>query len=104
MARAPVYLKTSVSIQSWASFCRMMGSFVTGRPFFLVWRLAPSAQVSSEYWIYRLAALAVTDAGDVPVRRAVLDYLWSLQYTIAAGTSQVQRNLIAERILGLPRE
>jgi alkylation response protein AidB-like acyl-CoA dehydrogenase len=31
------------------------------------------------------------------------DHLWSLQYTIAAGTSQIQRNLIAERILGMPR-
>ncbi len=31
------------------------------------------------------------------------EYLWSLQYTIAAGTSQIQRNLIAERILGMPR-
>jgi alkylation response protein AidB-like acyl-CoA dehydrogenase len=45
----------------------------------------------------------MSDDGDVPTRRAVMDYLWSLQYTIAAGTSQVQRNLIAERILGLPR-
>jgi alkylation response protein AidB-like acyl-CoA dehydrogenase len=36
-------------------------------------------------------------------RRAARDYLWSLQYTIAAGTSQIQRNLIAERILGMPR-
>ena len=36
-------------------------------------------------------------------RAAVQDYLWSLQYTIAAGTSQIQRNLIAERILGMPR-
>ena len=34
---------------------------------------------------------------------AARDYLWSLQYTIAAGTSQIQRNLIAERILGMPR-
>ena len=34
---------------------------------------------------------------------AVREYLWSLQYTIAAGTSQIQRNLIAERILGMPR-
>jgi alkylation response protein AidB-like acyl-CoA dehydrogenase len=33
----------------------------------------------------------------------VREYLWSLQYTIAAGTSQIQRNLIAERLLGLPR-
>jgi alkylation response protein AidB-like acyl-CoA dehydrogenase len=36
-------------------------------------------------------------------RAAARDYLWSLQFTIAAGTSQIQRNLIAERILGLPR-
>ncbi|MEV8088007.1 acyl-CoA dehydrogenase family protein [Streptomyces nigra] len=33
----------------------------------------------------------------------VLDRLSSLSYTIAAGTSQIQRNIVAERILGLPR-
>jgi len=33
----------------------------------------------------------------------VHDYLWSFQSTIAAGTSQIQRNLIAERILGMPK-
>jgi alkylation response protein AidB-like acyl-CoA dehydrogenase len=48
-------------------------------------------------------AIGMIDGDDLSTRRAVLDYLWSLQYTIAAGTSQVQRNLIAERILGLPR-
>jgi alkylation response protein AidB-like acyl-CoA dehydrogenase len=31
------------------------------------------------------------------------EYLWSLQTTIAAGTSQIQRNLIAQRILGMPK-
>ena len=50
------------------------------------------------------SSLAITDEGSVPTRRAVLDHLWSLQFTIAAGTSQIQRNLIAERILGLPRD
>ncbi|MBD0840226.1 acyl-CoA dehydrogenase family protein [Streptomyces sp. TRM68416] len=33
----------------------------------------------------------------------VLDRLSSLSYTIAAGTSQIQRNIVAERVLGLPK-
>jgi alkylation response protein AidB-like acyl-CoA dehydrogenase len=46
------------------------------------------------------SALAATD----PVTtEAIREYLWSLQFTIAAGTSQIQRNLIAERILGMPK-
>jgi alkylation response protein AidB-like acyl-CoA dehydrogenase len=49
--------------------------------------------------IGRPALAGATDAA----REAVRNYLWSLQYTIAAGTSQIQRNLIAERILGMPR-
>ena len=43
------------------------------------------------------------EVDDIATSDAVQEYLWSLQYTIAAGTSQIQRNLIAERILGLPR-
>lgn len=35
-------------------------------PFYVIWRLAPSAHVSPEYWAYRLAALAVTDS---PLKR-----------------------------------
>ncbi|MFI5043785.1 MAG: acyl-CoA dehydrogenase family protein, partial [Acidimicrobiales bacterium] len=41
--------------------------------------------------------------GTIDASQAVREYLWSLQYTIAAGTSQIQRNLIAQRILGLPK-
>jgi mono/diheme cytochrome c family protein len=35
-------------------------------PFYIVWRLVPPARVSSEYWAYRLAALAVTES---PLKR-----------------------------------
>jgi len=35
-------------------------------PFYVIWRRAPSVQVSPEYWAYRLAALAVTDS---PLKR-----------------------------------
>ncbi|MVO86100.1 acyl-CoA dehydrogenase [Streptomyces sp. p1417] len=33
----------------------------------------------------------------------VLERLSALSYTIAAGTSQIQRNIVAERVLGLPK-
>ncbi|OAA27842.1 hypothetical protein UG55_1007170 [Frankia sp. EI5c] len=49
------------------------------------------------------AALGGVRAGGVDGVEVARAYLWSLQYSIAAGTSQIQRNLIAERILGMPR-
>jgi alkylation response protein AidB-like acyl-CoA dehydrogenase len=49
------------------------------------------------------AATATTSAGDDVVERVTREYLWSFQHTIAAGTSQIQRNVIAERILGMPK-
>ncbi|MBY0402037.1 acyl-CoA dehydrogenase, partial [Myxococcota bacterium] len=49
-------------------------------------------------------ALSLEDFGDRPLAEMLHDYLWSIQFTISGGTSQVQRDIIAERILGLPKE
>jgi alkylation response protein AidB-like acyl-CoA dehydrogenase len=60
----------------------------------------------------RIAKLAVDIVGpdsagvsDLPARHRTwaYEYLWSLQATIAAGSKDIQRNIIGERVLGLPR-
>ncbi|MGW7491033.1 acyl-CoA dehydrogenase family protein [Streptomyces sp. NPDC054786] len=49
-------------------------------------------------------AAEVLGAGALDVGHEwVADRLSSLSYTIAAGTSQIQQNIVAERILGLPK-
>lgn len=42
-------------------------------------------------------------AEDSPDASWVRDYLWSRAETILAGTSEVQRNIIAEQVLGMPK-
>lgn len=43
----------------------------------------------------------ITDGAAQPWARG---FLWNQNLTIAGGTSQIQRNVIAERLLGLPRD
>ncbi|MEU5630723.1 acyl-CoA dehydrogenase family protein [Streptomyces rishiriensis] len=53
--------------------------------------------------LYDTAAEVLGDAALDLDRPWVRDRLSSLSYTIAAGTSQIQRDIVAERILGLPK-
>jgi len=50
------------------------------------------------------AGLSREDVGELRSGSFVEERLRSLSFTIAAGTSQIQRNIVAERVLGLPKE
>jgi alkylation response protein AidB-like acyl-CoA dehydrogenase len=50
------------------------------------------------------AALSRSELDDLPNKQILHKALQSLSLTIAAGSSQIQRNIIGERILGLPKE
>jgi alkylation response protein AidB-like acyl-CoA dehydrogenase len=50
------------------------------------------------------ASLSLGDIGDLRIDEQMRGRFWALSMTIAAGTSQVQRNIVAERVLGLPRD
>lgn len=50
------------------------------------------------------AALARQDVGGLPSHEFTFETFQSLSMTIAAGSSQIQRNIVGERILGLPKD
>jgi hypothetical protein len=45
-------------------------------------------------------------AGNIPKAAPawLTQYMWSLGVAVAGGTANIQRNIIAERVLGLPRD
>jgi alkylation response protein AidB-like acyl-CoA dehydrogenase len=76
-----------------------LGRLARGRP------PGPESSVVKLVWTDltgRLSRLWLDLAPDDP--EAQRQYLWSYVSGIAGGTSEIQRNIIGERILGLPRE
>jgi alkylation response protein AidB-like acyl-CoA dehydrogenase len=72
---------------------------------------ASTAKLFWSQWHQRMTALAMDLSGPAAtvLRDGELDdvqhaFLFSRQDTIAAGSSEIQRNVIAERVLGLPTE
>lgn len=49
------------------------------------------------------AGLTLADLDDLPAGRHIAGWIHAMSISIAAGTSQIQRDIIGERLLGLPK-
>ena len=75
---------------------------VSGRgPFMIKLAYSEACQKLGELALRVLERNILTVDGEGPF---VEERLRSLAFTIAAGTSQIQRNILGERVLGLPKE
>jgi alkylation response protein AidB-like acyl-CoA dehydrogenase len=66
--------------------------------------MAKTLQDMSAYALELLEEAGISDREDGPARMYKFWYLWSAGLRIAGGTDEVLRNIIAERVLGLPPE
>lgn len=66
--------------------------------------MAKTLQDMSAYALELLEDAGLSDREDSPARMFKFWYLWSAGLRIAGGTDEVLRNIIAERVLGLPPE
>jgi alkylation response protein AidB-like acyl-CoA dehydrogenase len=89
----------------WALTKRNVTQAASGRqgrgPYMIKFAYSEVCQKLGELAIRVLERDALTVDGEGPF---VEERLRSLAFTIAAGTSQIQKNIIGERVLGLPRE
>jgi len=89
----------------WALTKRNVTQAATGRqgrgPYMIKFAYSEVCQKLGELALRVLDRDIATVDGEGPF---VEERLRSLAFTIAAGTSQIQKNIIGERVLGLPRE
>jgi alkylation response protein AidB-like acyl-CoA dehydrogenase len=108
-----------VATQEWA-VARMITAIHQGRDLQVLSEMLMTKLYGSnvQQMIAKLALDLIPDAGlrepderevamgivDLTPGRWVSQYMFSLAFAIAGGTSNVQRNIIGERVLGLPRD